>query len=140
MAIGTATERIEVSLAGMRELHIGRRPAELIKELIQNAFDEDSASSCIVKVEYAPGEGTKVVVTDNGAGFSDVKDVWTLLGTNPKRSLVNKRGRFNSGDKEVLSVALWAKLETVGFTVVFPKLGGRGPSATGASPARSSLP
>ena len=125
MVIGTATERIEVSLAGMRELHIGRHPAELIKELVQNAFDEDSANCCTVKVHYESGEGTLVVVSDNGDGFKDVRDVWTLLGTNPKRRLVNKRGRFNSGDKEVLAVAIWAKVETVGFSVFFPKSGGR---------------
>ena len=125
MVIGTATERIEVSLAGMRELHIGRHPVELIKELVQNAFDEDSANSCTVKVHYESGEGTLVVVSDNGDGFKDVRDVWTLLGTNPKRRFVNKRGRFNAGDKEVLAVAIWAKVETVGFSVLFPKSGGR---------------
>ena len=125
MAIGTAMERIEVSLEGMRELHIGRHPAELIKELVQNAFDEDSATGCSVGVEYISGEGTLVVVSDNGDGFANVKDVWTLLGTNPKRRLVNKRGRFNSGDKEVLSVATWAQVKTAGFTVDFPATGGR---------------
>ena len=125
MVVENAPERIEVSLEGMRELHIGRHPAELIKELVQNAFDEDSASACSVKITYIAGEGTLVVVRDNGAGFANIKDVWTLLGTNPKRRLVNKRGRFNSGDKEVLAVAIWAKVETAGFTIEFPEAGGR---------------
>ena len=39
--------------------------------------------------------------------------------------MAEKRGRFNLGEKQVLSVATYGKITTVGGTVEFPSTGGR---------------
>ena len=122
-----STERFSVSESGMRALNIGREPWDLVKELIQNAWDEAPfATACQVKVEPQPdGNRTMVIVEDNGSGFSDITDAYTLMGHTSKRLLPTKRGRFNMGEKEVISVAIEAQVETVGHTVTFPPAGSR---------------
>lgn len=119
-----AAQRFEVDTDGMRQLHENRRPHELIKELIQNVFDEDDATMCDVVVRpYL--DGIRITVTDNGKGFQNISDAYTIMGETAKRKDPTKRGRFNLGEKEVVSVAIEAKVETVGTTVKFPQEGGR---------------
>ena len=116
-------QRFNVDTEGMRQLHANRNPEELIKELIQNAFDEE-VSTCHIIVEKQ-ADGVLITVTDDGPGFADITDAYTLMGETSKRMNAEKRGRFNLGDKEVISVAVWARIETTGRTVEFPKEGGR---------------
>ena len=119
----TAPDRFAVASAGMSQLHSGRRPDHLIKELVQNAFDENP-KTCRVTVHSTP-DGVLVTVSDDGPGFSDIANAYTLMADTPKRLNPEKRGRFNLGDKEVISVSTWSKIETVGWTVTFPQEGGR---------------
>ena len=123
-----APERFAVSHLGMREIHGDRPPWQLVKELIQNVFDEaPAATECHVTLQAAPTEPELMLleVTDDGPGFADIADAWTLLKPTPKRMDPAKRGRFNLGEKEVLSVALEARVETAGHTVDFPRMGSR---------------
>ena len=120
----TPSQRFEVDTEGMRQLNQNRRPHELIKELIQNVFDEDEATSCAVEIKSTM-EGVTITVTDDGAGFRDIKDAYTIMGETEKRRDPTKRGRFNLGEKEVVSVAIEATIKTVGHTIHFPKSGGR---------------
>ena len=121
------TGRFEVSEAGMRELNGNRQPWDLVKELVQNAWDEAPfATECRVTVEtQAGGNATMVTVQDDGPGFSDIADAYTLMGHTKKRLSPKKRGRFNVGEKDVISVAIEAEVETVGRTVTFPPEGSR---------------
>ena len=121
------TGRFEVSESGMRELNSGRQPWDLVKELIQNAWDEaPSATECRITVEPQPdGNTTMVTVQDDGPGFKDIADAYTLMGHTGKRLHSTKRGRFNIGEKDVISVAIKAEVETVGHTVTFPAAGSR---------------
>ena len=120
-------ERFAVSHIGMRELHANRHPWQLVKELIQNAFDEaPQATVCEVTVEPSTKETTtKITVKDDGPGFQDIADAWTLLKHTAKRMEPTKRGRFNMGEKEIISVAVEATVDTVGHTVSFPRMGSR---------------
>ena len=118
-----ALQRFNVNTEGMRQLHADRNPEELIKELVQNAFDEE-VSTCQIVVEKQV-DGVLITVTDDGPGFADIADAYTLMGETSKRMDPEKRGRFNLGDKEVISVAVWARIETTGWTVEFPEKGGR---------------
>lgn len=120
--------RFEVSTEGMRELHAGRNPAQLVRELIQNSWDEyPDATECRVTVKAMPNQGhlTRLVVEDDGPGFRRIEDAYTLLGPTEKRMDPGKRGRYNLGEKELISVAVEAKVETVGRTVEFPAGGGK---------------
>lgn len=121
----TPIGRFAVSELGMRELNSGRQPWDLVKELIQNAWDEAPfATECRVTVEPQPeGNTTMVTVEDDGRGFSDIADAYTLMGQTDKRLDHKKRGRFSIGEKDVISVAVEAEVETKGFTVTFPRTG-----------------
>ena len=119
-------ERFAVSHEGMREQNAGRAPWELVKELVQNAWDEaPNATVCRVDITSESPEATGITVTDDGPGFADIADSYTLLRATPKRRDPNKRGRFNLGEKEFISVATCARVETAGHTVTFPAGGGR---------------
>ena len=123
----TTKERFTVSHTGMREQHLGREPWELIKELVQNSWDEaPQATMCRVSIAPGPDETTTLItVEDDGPGFADISDAYTLMKPTAKRADPRKRGRFNLGEKEVISVAHQAEVETVGQTVSFPETGGR---------------
>jgi hypothetical protein len=124
--------RFEVSTEGMKGLHDGRPLWSLVKELVANAWDEET-TLCKVTIDgheevYEGGEVKgiiKVAVEDDGGGFSDIADSYTLMAPTSKRQEAGVRGRFNIGEKEILSVALEGKVETVGTTIDFPREGGR---------------
>ena len=121
----SANERFAVSAAGLRELHADRSPASHVAELVQNAFDE-VATFCEVLITPGIVRGTtSIVVTDDGPGFQDITHAWTLMAPTPKRGQPDKRGRFNLGEKTLISVARSASIETVGHTITFPETGGR---------------
>ena len=124
---GWTQERFSISTLGMRELHVDREPWMLVKELVQNAWDE-APEATVCRVKITPGEHdgvTRVVVEDDGPGFSDITDSFTLMKPTAKRLDPTRRGRFNIGEKEIISVAIEAEIRTVGHTVVFPPEGGR---------------
>jgi len=116
--------RFEVSTAGMRELQSGREPWQLSKELVSNAFDE-TATLCEVYIKSTAPRKALLSVYDNGSGFTNIKDAWTLMGHTPKRLDPTVRGRFNIGEKEILSIAISAIIYTSGKIISFPKTGGR---------------
>ena len=123
--------RFAVSHEGMRELQADREPWVLVKELIQNAWDESpKATQCEVTV-VAGENNTQVIVSDDGPGFAYLPDAWTLMGATPKRADPMKRGRFNLGEKEIIAAAVEAVIETAGHTVTFPADGGRTLTANG---------
>ena len=107
-------------------MHAERHPWDLLKELIQNAWDEaPKATFCRINVRHPSENETVVTVEDDGSGFSNPADSYTLLGDTDKRRDPKKRGRFNMGEKEAISVALEATVETVGQSIHFPRIGGR---------------
>ena len=130
----TSTGRFEISAEGMAGLHEGRALWSLTKELVSNVWDEPTATIC--KVQITPtdengrinGEFITVRVEDDGKGFSDATDAYTLMAPTNKRQDSETRGRFNIGEKEIISIAEWAEVKTVGTTVEFPSIkdgGGR---------------
>ena len=119
-------ERFAVSAEGLRQLNAKRPAWSLVKELIQNSWDEaPEATRCDVRIEAAGTGRTRVSVEDDGPGFAEISHAWTLMADTPKRSDPTKRGRFNLGEKEIIAVAVEAEIETAGTTVSFPAAGGR---------------
>ena len=111
----------EIDQDGLKDQNAGREPWELIKELVQNAWDEAPfASECRITTQLSEDrENTVITVEDNGSGFAEIRDSYTLMGNTPKRNDPTKRGRFNRGEKDVISVAKEATIETTGTTVRF---------------------
>ena len=120
-------ERFEVSTNGLRELQAGREPWTIVKELVQNTWDEAPETTiCQVDIMSADdGRRTRITVMDDGPGFANPRDAYTLMAPTEKRADPLKRGRFNLGEKEAVSVADEAVIETTGVTIRFPATGGR---------------
>ena len=84
--------RFEVSTEGMKGLHDGRPLWSLVKELVANAWDEET-TICKVTIKgheevFSGGEVKgfiEVAVEDDGAGFKDINDAFTLMAPTSKR-------------------------------------------------------
>jgi hypothetical protein len=120
------SEWFSVDKNGLRELCSGISRGRLVTELVQNAWDE-SSTLCEVSVTQSTWRRkvvTEVVVRDdNPDGFRHLRDAYTLFGSTAKRSDPTKRGRFNFGDKMVISQARHATITTTKGTVVFGENG-----------------
>lgn len=112
----------EVSKEGLKELQSGKPKHFIVRELIQNAWDEDT-TLCEVGLNYSRGVAQIKVTDDNPPGFKDITDAYTLFKTTPKRSNPKQRGRFNIGEKQSLSCAECGHIITTKGKVVFDKRG-----------------
>lgn len=101
----------EVDLEGLRQLQEGKPKWIIIRELLQNAIDEE-INECIVSMEYKRGKLLLTVEDDSPTGFQDLADIYTLFKDTYKRSDITKRGRFNFGEKQVLCLADHAEIVT----------------------------
>ena len=101
----------EVDIAGLRELQLGKPKWFIIRELLQNAIDED-IKECVLKTTYEYGKAHITVTDDSPTGFRDLADTYTLFKDTYKRSDVKKRGRFNFGEKQVLCLSDFARILT----------------------------
>ena len=95
---------IEVDLDGFGQLMAARPKVALVHDLLQNVFDED-ATTAVVTLEPSPRRGRAyLTVTDDCPnGFADLRDAYTLYKSSKKKADPTKRGRFNEGEKFVLS-------------------------------------
>jgi hypothetical protein len=107
----------EIDELAFRRANQGRPLAHLVRELIQNTFDED-ARFCHVKVQEIP-DGLKIEVEDGvKRGIRRLEEVFTIFASG-KRDDPTKRGRLGRGLKECVSVCDHAFVATVGKTVEF---------------------
>jgi len=108
----------EVDIKGLRELQSGKPIWFVIRELIQNAFDEQ-ITMCSVDFKYERGRAHITVIDDSPEGFSDLSDAYTLFKNTKKRVNSRTRGRFNFGEKQVLCLCDTAKIETTTGSLLF---------------------
>lgn len=119
----------EVDAKGLRSLLGGKDKSFIIKELVQNAFDEP-IKNCNVSIEHTqyqkkPGLIKVIVEDDSPIGFRDLSHAYTLFGDTYKRRDISKRGRFNLGEKLTFSICDSAILTTTKGTITFDKNGRR---------------
>ena len=95
----------DVDKAGLAKLLARKGKEFVLFELVQNAWDEDTRQ---VQVGLQRIPGTKyahlMVEDDSPNGFADLSHAFTLFADSAKKQDVNKRGRFNLGEKLVLAV------------------------------------
>ena len=113
----------EVDREGMRQVNqriVDRRGFGIvIGELYQNVMDTD-ATECFITTSKLEGRPrVEVVIEDNGPGFARLTDAWTMFAPSMKKDDPTKAGRFNLGEKMVLSFCHSAKIETTSGTVEF---------------------
>jgi len=103
--------RFEIDTKGfatqMSEMKLWR----LIQEIISNSFDEKPVT--VISCDISQDKKGRVVVdiVDNGNGFRDEKDIYTLFKDSYKRVNKNQRGRYNLGEKQFFARAIsgWVK-------------------------------
>ncbi len=99
----------EVDIEGLRQLQAGKPKWVIVRELLQNAMDED-ITECHIDINYTRGKMKLLITDDSPEGFRDLADMYTLFKDTYKRSDVKKRGRFNFGEKQVLVLATYARI------------------------------
>ena len=93
--------------------------ARLSAELVSNSFDEDTVKNIIVDIQKH-GKIIHVKVIDDGAGFVDKREIDTIFADSRRRTDPTKRGRFNFGTKQFISICEDAYVKT-GYTQVIFK-------------------
>jgi len=110
----SAKHWFEVDKEGLATLMERRGVSFVLFELLQNAYDEKPSQ---VKVTLEPIEGRRgrarlVVEDDSPDGFLNLRDSWTLFARSYKAKNPEKRGRFNLGEKLVLSLCEEAEIRS----------------------------
>ena len=109
----------EVSREGLRELQAGKSKDFVLREVVQNAWDEN-ISNCLVHIERCGSKLVEITVEDDSPeGFCDITHAFTLFAPTYKRKDPEKRGRFNVGEKQVLALCKKAIISTTKGTIVF---------------------
>ena len=102
--LGTS-QWFDVDKKGLSQLMADRSAGYVLAELIQNAWDQNITQvECFISPAKTRGWHTVEVVDDDPAGWADISDAYTLFAPSRKKSDPEKRGRFNLGEKLVLSV------------------------------------
>ena len=110
------TNTFEVDAKGFKVQMEEIGSARLIAELVSNSFDEDSVEN--VKVDISKhGEIIHVTVKDDGNGFRDIKEVYTLFADSYKRTDPTKRGRFNLGEKQFVIACEEASIKSGKYVI-----------------------
>ncbi len=112
----------EVSKEGLRELQEGKPKHWILRELVQNAWDEET-KKCEVITTWSRAVAEITVIDDNPEGFKNITDAFTLFAPTSKRSDPEKRGRYNLGEKQVLALCDKASIVTTKGAVYFDKSG-----------------
>jgi len=116
----------EVDPKGLAEIAKRRGMAFITTEPIQNAWDEQTTR---VEVYLHPVPKTAkadlVVRDDSPDGFRDLADSYMMFRQSYKLSNPEQRGRFNIGEKLLLSVAESARIESTKGSVIFDANGRR---------------
>lgn len=111
----------EVDPKGLRKLLAGRDYGFVINELAQNAFDEEGVTELAIEVRPVEGKRqVQVLVSDNSPnGFRRLSDAWTLFAESYKKGNPLQRGRFDLGEKLVISLCKRAEIVTTTGAVRF---------------------
>jgi hypothetical protein len=104
---------------------LARRGIEFaLFELVSNALDTAAKDVVVGITPHANRPLADVSVTDNDPhGFADLTHAFTLFAPSSKKSKIDKRGRFNLGEKLVLAVCDEATIASTTGTVTFDKIG-----------------
>jgi hypothetical protein len=117
----------DVDKEGLAKLVEKRGRGFVINELLQNAWDCDGVTKVAVKLEPVAGRplARLVVEDDHPDGFANLAHSYTLFAESNKKVDPAKRGRFNLGEKLVLSLCEEATIESTRGTVSFGPSGRR---------------
>ena len=115
----------EVDKKGLQQVQSEKDKFFIIKELVSNSFDED-ITKCFVNVDKRHYHSPKsydesyIGCLDNSKdGFRNLKDSYTMFAPSYKKGIVEKRGRFNVGEKFALAMFKYADIKSTTGSVKF---------------------
>lgn len=117
----------EVDKEGLAKLVERRGKVFVLHELLQNAWDCDGTTTVEVTLKAVPNHSLVQlsIIDDHPDGFRNLAHAYTLFAESEKKAKGDKRGRFNLGEKLVLSLCEKAILSSTTGTVLFEKDGRR---------------
>lgn len=117
------TEWFSISAEGLSEHY---KKTYMIRELLANSFDEDNQLIVVnISLNNATNEYIINIIDDDKDGFDNLEDMFTLFRKTKKIDDTSVRGRFNHGEKGVLSLCNHAILKSTKGTVIFQPDGKR---------------
>ena len=113
-------------LENHRKIHGARDKIFIIREMVQNAWDEDITRVDILLTPPDENGHSIIRVTDDSPhGWFTLEHAYTMYAESTKANDPTKRGRFNEGEKNVLCLAIEASVTTVTGQVCFDRERGR---------------
>jgi hypothetical protein len=117
---------LEIDKEGLRKSLGQKDKFFLLTEMVSNSWDENITK---VEVTLSCPDGNNHswlrVVDNSPTGWDDLSHSHTMFAESTKKGKSEKRGRFNVGEKDVLALAIEAKLTTVKGQVLFNEDGTR---------------
>jgi len=122
----TQNNIFEVDIANMRKIHGARDKIFIIREMVQNGWDEDiSRVDILLTPPDENGHSIIKVTDDSPGGWLSLEHAYTMYAESTKANDPTKRGRFNEGEKNVLCLAIEASVTTVSGQICFDRVRGR---------------
>jgi len=115
----------DVDKEGLRKLLDARGKSAAILELAQNAFDAEGTTRVDLVLHPIANQATALltVTDDSPLGFENLAHAWTLFAESSRKANPEKRGRFNLGEKLILSLCREATITTTTGAVRFDAQG-----------------
>jgi hypothetical protein len=111
--------KLEVDTKGFKKRVAWRGPLGVLTELISNALDEN-ITFCDVIFEHVDRQTYRIRVEDDSLeGFRNLDESYTLYADSYKAGILDKRGRFNVGEKIAIVLCDDAKIESTTGTRIF---------------------
>jgi len=119
-------EWFTVDKQGLAKLLERKGKAFVLFELLQNCWDTEAREIHVKLEPLSHKPYCELTVTDDDpSGFAKLEHAFTLFAESEKKNDPSKRGRFNLGEKLVLSLCEEASISSTTGTVEFTKTGRR---------------
>jgi hypothetical protein len=110
----------EIDVQNMRKIMSARDKIFIIREMVQNAWDEDiTRVDILLTPPDENGHSTLRVTDDSPTGWISLQHAYTMYAESSKANDPTKRGRFNEGEKAVICLAIEASVTTMNGQVCF---------------------
>ena len=114
-----------VDKEGLRKTLSRKGKAFAIYELLQNGYDENSTRLEVSLTEPKNGKSILICIDNAPNGYIDLSNAHTMFSESKKKTDIQKRGRFNVGEKYVLALCDSASVTSKTGRIVFKADGTR---------------
>jgi hypothetical protein len=116
---------LDIDKEGLRKSLGQKDKVFLLTEMVSNAWDENITKVEVTLSRPENNQSWLRVIDNSPTGWGDLSHSHTMFAESTKKGKSEKRGRFNAGEKDVLALAIEAKLTTVKGQMLFNEDGTR---------------